>query len=502
MPVSLTTRQVRMVEWLLDQTVARSMADAARELRMSPRVVRSGLDPVERFLASMDVRLHRQRGVGIWIDGEPSALSAVRAAVASDVQEAAVRVYSAQDRLHLVRFELLTAAPETLTVERLQTTLEVSVTSARRDLAKAEPWLSDQGLFLARRPGSGVSVVGTETAVRRALVKLLLEVVPAELLTGETVTEDWWHAPGIGQGNRQFLRQIPLYECHWMVQANETLRQHARSGHPWLAADLAVISARIAAGRTVSLEPGALRSLTDHPVWETAESIGAQIGELVGKAAGDSEIGGITEHLLGMARLAEPQDSSEATSNSIVRSAVALAAERLHPGLVDDWELESNLAAHFARLSVRLRYGLPVHNPLLVEVAERYPDVHDVALEIAALVSNEADAPISEDEAGFVTMYLSGAMERLRLKPRSRAIVVCPSGLATAWILVSRIQAEFPELELVEVVSAGSFEARDTVEADMIISTVPLVDGSTDIPVIVVNALLPAEDVRRLSGVL
>jgi mannitol operon transcriptional antiterminator len=78
-------------------------------------------------------------------------------------------------------------------------------------------------------------------------------------------------------------------------------------------------------------------------------------------------------------------------------------------------------------------------------------------------------------------------------------VVVCPAGVATAWILVSRIQAEFPELELVQVVAADSFEQRDSVDADLIISTVPIESASGEGKVVVVNPLLPADDVRRLA---
>lgn len=52
--------------------------------------------------------------------------------------------------------------------------------------------------------------------------------------------------------------------------------------------------------------------------------------------------------------------------------------------------------------------------------------------------------------------------------------VVCPAGKATASILVSRLLAESPQLEVVQVVSKTVFEheAGDVV-SDLIISTVP-----------------------------
>ena len=128
---------------------------------------------------------------------------------------------------------------------------------------------------------------------------------------------------------------------------------------------------------------------------------------------------------------------------------------------------------------------------------ERYPDVYDVAVEVGALIESAMQVPIVEDEIGFITMYLSGAMERARLRPRRRALIVCPSGMATVWVLVSRIQAEFPELDLVEVLSERGYEELPHGEFDLVISTVPLVENN--MPVVVVSPLLSATDVSRLA---
>ena len=52
------------------------------------------------------------------------------------------------------------------------------------------------------------------------------------------------------------------------------------------------------------------------------------------------------------------------------------------------------------------------------------------------------------EEIGLLTMYLAGSLERHRLRPKVRVTVVCPAGMATAWILVSRLVAEFPQIEV------------------------------------------------------
>ncbi len=502
MAVDLTSRQVRTIEWLLGHDEPASIAEMAADLRLSPRMVRSDLDGIDRFLRRHDVSLRRQRGVGVWLDAASDDREAVRDTLASLGEGGAIRVFAPRDRLILALLTLLEAAPDSLTTDQLSRKLEVSLTSARRDVARAEEWLTARGLFLVRRPGIGLSVIGSETAVRRSMVKLLLETAPGSALAGSPEPGDWWLASGISAGIRDFLRELPLAECRDIVQHNDALRVQAEGGHPWLAADLAVTVFRIRAGRELSLESGTLRSMRDHPVWDTAESLASELRDVAGGPISDDEIAGITEHLLGIAELTVDADAGAVRDDPLVREALAYAADNLHPGLAEDHELETSLTDHVQRLRVRLRYGLPVHNPLLHEVSHRYPEAHAVALHIAGMIRQHLRAPVSEDEAGFVTMYLSGAMERLRLRPRTRAIVMCPAGVATAWILVSRIQAEFPELDLVEVLSAGSVVDDQVFDADVIISTVDIGRERDGVPVLVVSPLLPDEDLRRLARLL
>jgi hypothetical protein len=75
--------------------------------------------------------------------------------------------------------------------------------------------------------------------------------------------------------------------------------------------------------------------------------------------------------------------------------------------------------------------------------------------------------------------------------------------MATAWILVSRLLAEFPQLEVVQVVSKAVFELQaDEGATDLVISTVPLEGPPAPVPWLVVSPLLEARDVRRLTRLL
>ncbi len=513
MTAAVDSRVVRIVRWLVEQNAPRSTSELATDLGLSNRVVRYRLDAVDRYLTSFGAELSRQPGLGLSV----IATTEVRAQILSDLEDRlqAPRVYSQDEREHLMTATLLAAAPDVVTLDQLTEELEVSKTSARRDLRRCEEWFESNELPLYRKPGKGLMVFGSERRIRRASVQLFLESIPPGVLD-ELTTVDFDDAQQVRTrvpaGLKDRIAELPLRVCYDAVTTSDLrLGEAAGNLDVVLAMYLAVSLNRISNGRFIKLDPGQFVSLVDHPASEAVASLVSAVAEEAGVELSPEEAAGITEYVLGLDALVAV-DQPSADMDQAIDDLLRLAAQRLHPSLADDAALRSSLAMHVARLSVRLRHGLPVHNPLLAEVVERYPDVHVVAQELCANLAETFGSTISSDEVGFVTMYLSGAMERLQLQPQQRALVVCPSGMATAWVLVSRIQAEFPELSVVDVRSArrvntaggsaasASSSEEDPEVYDMIVSTVPLTDAT--VPVVVVTPLLSATDIQSVRSLL
>lgn len=497
----LDTRVIRMLRWLLDQDDLRSTEDLAADLGLGTRVVRYRLGAVDSYLRSRGYHLVRRRGSGVWIDASPDARSTLREELSAIDQ--APRVYARDERNHVLLADLLWTAPDSTSLDRLHAVLEVSKASARRDLKRNEEWLDRYNLVLSRRPGVGISVVGPETRIRQALVQLTIEAIPDEVLAELTVRpfeEAKLVKVRVPAGVRDHIARLPLQRTAELVSAL-SFGKVLKEGNNELVfcIYLAVTAARLRAGHGILMDAGQHRSLADHPVSDTADSIARTFGDQFDLTLDELEVAGITRYLLGLATLSSEPDEKEAPSSSaLLETLMLMAAELIDEPLGHDPELRRSLAQHLDRLGVRLRYGLPVFNPLLDEVQRRYPDVHKVAAEMGDVIATHFQGHVTEDEVGYVTMYLAGALERSGLRARRRVVVVCPSGMATAWVLVSRLQAEFPQLEVVRVLSSRSVQTLDDDAVDLVISTIPLTTDAA--PVVVVNALLPANDVRMLLG--
>jgi mannitol operon transcriptional antiterminator len=497
----LDSRQARITRLLLADRKPATLDAIAAQLKLTIRIVRYNLPDVESYLRSAGLEVVRRPGVGIWVTGDDDRRR--RTLIGLD-PGTAPRVLAGEDRKLRALITLLDASPRPVELGDLETELGASRPTVRRDVKATEAWLEEHHLHLQRLPGVGVVVRGSELEIRKGVLALILESLPAEALT-DAMRRDDDDDGALGEASggtiEEFVDGLDLPSYRRILR--EQLHDRDDNGPMAMAETLfvAIVARRVRGGHHAAFQSGQLRSLIDHPVAEAAARIAAAVGRAADLSLTDADVASITEFILGFVELVEATVPPEPADGALIDRLVALAAERLHPSLGEDDQLRRSLAEHLRRLRVRLRYGLPITNPLDHEVRERYPDVHAVASEIVLALGSMGEGVVPPEEVGFLTMYLAGSLERHRLRQKFRVTVVCPAGMATAWILVSRLAAEFPHVEVTRVVSKTVFEQDvDGDVADVVVSTVPLSEPAL-VQTVVVSPLLRDRDVRRLARI-
>src|SRR3989454_5441943 len=498
--VPLDSRQASITRMLLTQTGPSTVEAIASELKLTSRVVRYNLPSIDTFLRPGGLRVMRRRGVGVWVSGDDDRRQAILLGLGA---AAGPRVLDGEDRKLHALAALLDASPRPVHIGDLEVELGASRPTVRRDVRAAEAWLEGHHLHLQRLPGVGIAIRGSEIDIRKGLLSLVLEAVPAEYLLSEM------GAPKPTRPHVTALRRLAEFASQLALPTHRAiltaqLLEPDDAGPMAMVATLylAIVTRRVRAGRRAELKSGQLRSLIDHPVAAAAARIAAAVEKEANLTLDEADVAAITEFLLGFVELVNASLATQADDEIVIDQLVASAAARLHPSLAEDLQLRRSLGEHLRRLRVRLRYGLPVTNPLDQEVRQRYPDVYRVASDIVAALHPVGDAVVPQEEVGFLTMYLAGSLERNRLRPKIRITVVCPAGMATAWILVSRLSAEFPNIEITRVVSKTAFESDvDVAATDLVVSTIPL-DELRNVQTVVVSPLLRERDLRHLSRIL
>src|SRR5205807_3183808 len=180
--VPLDSRQASITRLLLTEERPSTVEAIAGELNLTGRIVRYNLPSIDTFLRPEGLRVMRRRGVGVWVAGDEERRRALLVNLGS---VAGPRVLDSEDRKLRVLAALLDASPRPVHIADLEVALGASRPTVRRDVRAAETWLEGHHLHLQRLPGVGIAVRGSEIDIRKGLLSLVLEAVPAEHLLSE-----------------------------------------------------------------------------------------------------------------------------------------------------------------------------------------------------------------------------------------------------------------------------------------------------------------------------
>jgi len=378
----LDSRQARITRLLLADRKPATLDAIATQLKLTTRIVRYNLPPVESYLRSAGLEVVRRRGVGIWVSGDDAHR---RQTLTSLDPTTAPRVLAAEDRKLHALITLLDASPEAVELGDLGAELGASRPTVRRDVRATETWLEEHHLHLQRLPGVGVVVRGSEIEIRKGLLALILESVPAEALTDAMRRRDGDAAAPEetpGATIEEFVGRLDLATYRGILR--DELHDRDDNGPMAMVETLfvAIVARRVRRGHHAAFQSGQLRSLIDHPVADAAARISAAVGSAADLVLTDADVASITEFILGFVELVEATVPAEPTDGTLIERLVALAAERLHPSLAEDDQLRLHaaLAAAYDNLGIyplALGHGQSRHRRDTLDGPQSAPHRHD-----------------------------------------------------------------------------------------------------------------------------
>ena len=515
--VTLNTRCRDILMLLLQSQSHLTSVEIAARLDITPSMVRYTLHDIETWLQGKDICLIRKPGYGTFVDA-PAGVKTELVEELERLNDYAL-LLSPWERMYVLIFSLL-MSEQPLIVKQLEPRLGVSRPTVLKDMDQAEAWLQKHNISLVRRPGFGFRVVAEERHWRETVVGFLLDTVgemPLLALCGGSTAAfklQMRGKAGLLHILRAFLDGLELTYCSRLVDSVESRLslEFADNSYVSVVLHLAILIDRVGQGKIVGLPPGLVERLRDLREFEVAQTAVEQIAERFRILPARSEVAHISMQLLGAKSRRSISDITGESEADRLRSEVlelvdallVRASMYLHPCLRVDQQLIRSLAFHLEPVLCRLRFNLPIRNPLLEDIRRRYPYVVKVAQRSSEVLEAKLGVGIPEEEVGYIAMHLGAAMERLRPSSgvKRRVLVVCGEGVATAWFLVSRIQSELPEIEVMEVMSASEVCRRHTFRGDVdaMISTIPM--RIAGLPIVVVSPLLDARDKARIRKVL
>ncbi|NLK96790.1 BglG family transcription antiterminator [Defluviitalea saccharophila] len=506
----LSDRCKELVHLLLQHEEAITIKSLAQELHVSPRTIRNDLEKIEDYFRQAyqgEIILDKKAGVGVKLLGTKERKSFLEREL-QGIEEA-IKPFSPESRKWFI-LRMLVRSNEELTMQFLADQLYVSKTTISKDLALVEEWLEKFNLKLIRRQNKGIQITGLEEDWRKAVIELLY-IYEKDLQLKDRVWADSIlpHESRLDLENYLKLKKMfPYVE----VQKIESIIADAenlfdfflpKEAYVGLLMHLAISIDRLRKKKGIKMDQEQLQAVTEQIEIAIARYIGEHIQMAFDVDMTESEIGFICLHILGAkldktVRIYQSKDVLDNIKPEIIllaKKIISFMEKVLNVDFHDDHTLLSGLVLHLKPSINRMKYGLPIKNPLLDQIKTRYPHIYGAVWGTSILFEKYFNVKVNEDEIGYIVIHLGAALQRLTRK--IKAIIVCSSGMGTALHASAQIQKEIPEIEVVDITFPYDLIEKNFLDCDMIISTIHLQQASK--PVIKINPLVGEEDIKKIK---
>ncbi|WP_186424020.1 BglG family transcription antiterminator [Lacrimispora celerecrescens] len=157
--------------------------------------------------------------------------------------------------------------------------------------------------------------------------------------------------------------------------------------------------------------------------------------------------------------------------------------------------ISENMLMHLRLAYFRLKYGIPVVNPALMQVKKEYGEVFDICRLVLEPFGDYLDCLIPDDEIAYIALHFMTVMDLPdQDKIRKRAIIVCQNGLASSVMMKNQLIKIFPEINVVTTCNAEEFKGIPLETYDMVFSTTEGIDVPEEKYLFVSSPILTVEE--------
>jgi mannitol operon transcriptional antiterminator len=403
---------------------------------------------------------------------------------------------------------------EPFILTQLEQISQVSRMTILKDLDEIEKWLQEQKIILIRKPHFGILASGAEHDLQQALAKLLWGETP---FSSDPVSEIN-HSDGLEFNLKSDTKLLPLVKyigdyfssLHLRRTIGLVAKAEEQLGGRFtddavlhLALVFAIMLNRVQNGHHLDMD-NKVASLQTAKMWTVASYVTRKLSREASSIWQPSDVAGIAMEMMAAPRneilpgeLERESDFSALSERLMEHISQTFGISKIKYDRTLQNGLLNNIVPACFRQRFNLWFPVALNNAGL---PENYEKEHVVAEEVSHLVYEYTGVDLPQSEINNLVVLLRAAFIRNRPYRFDRVIVICPSGMATAQLLVARLHARFPNLSNLEVVSLRDLTPSLASSADLILTTVPLPRQYANNPKIIqVHPLLMPKDIETIT---
>ena len=499
-----------ILRFLLQISVPVSSKKISQSIGISTRAVHYRMNRIRNVLEENNISLTIKPNFGIFLE----ATEDKKKILLKKINE--VTFFPKEKRIYIILLSLL-SSNQPFTLRYFEQLLSISRSTVVKEITLAKKWFSKFNVILNSKPNIGYWVEGQESAQRESLFNCIL-FGSYEFKQQNDLMEFCFLGETKNNSSKTFMNlvekyfsEIDFYHLNSLVSTIFDVQLTDQSNY-CLILRLAILIKRIKNGKNIGNICSGLGDFKQKNEYYWAEFLSTRICKFYNFSLGLEEISYITQYLFD-AQIKRPvvddsidkDKADDPLENELINSIDLLLIQistRLHPSLMFDVDLKNNLVLHIKYILDRTEYFFPEDNPIIREIKEEYTRIYYI-VEDCVRESRISYLIKYPDEIGYITIHIAAALKKLQYKGRNNKtiLLVCNSGIASALLLKSKIESEFSEIIIADVISYKELLKRNKfIGIDFIISTIPvhLVHAP---PVLVVDVLLREIDIDNLNKV-
>lgn len=160
-------------------------------------------------------------------------------------------------------------------------------------------------------------------------------------------------------------------------------------------------------------------------------------------------------------------------------------------------EVIQTLYQHLKPAYFRMKYRIPINNPLLDQIKSEHQELYTIVKELLQPIGSLLSINIPDEEIGFITIHFGALLERPKqiMPEKKQAIVVCPSGISSSLMVKHQLESLFSEINVVKTLSLKEYKNENVEQYDLLFSTVEL---ESMLPCFYVKPIMTPNEKQRL----
>lgn len=375
-----------------------------------------------------------------------------------------------------------------VTISELAEQLYVSDGVVKTALKNTERILEQYGIHIARRPGYGILAVGEESNIRACLVDLLMEQ----------------------KSNIEVFRDSQNREMEQLARIVAELIKERQISIPETAfynfvKYIYITIRRIKQGRAVCFQSECQVQI-DGSNMAFIEHLEERIRQYYSMEIPDNEKEYLAIQLAGKRIIGNNGEGNlvyKEELNSLVSQMMEITFEEFNLDMRGNFDLIMLLNQHMVPLDIRLKYNIPLVNPLLEDIQKNYPLAYTIAERAAVILQEFYGREIPDGEIGYLALIFALGLEKQKpvVEP-SNILIVCSSGKGSSRLLTYKYRQEFGEyIDQIKICNLFELNQIDFGDIDYVFTTVPI-DVPVPVPVYEVSLFLNGEDIIHVRKIL